>query len=440
MRSQHLILGLGSNLGQPIENLRHALSRLKRTEGFRVLNVAAIYESDALVETSAPDTWRKNFLNSAVLIEIDAQSADVSPENILLKIKNIEKSMGRVDAERWAPRLIDIDILWMSDTDYKSPALQVPHAQIFERPFALLPVLELKPELRQTWAAHLKPWARSWVDEKPFQNRISKTSFWPRLVGVLNLTEDSFSDGGQYLNADRLVQRAQSLVADGAEILDIGAESTRPQAKEVSVIEESVRLQNGLSALTKAGLSVQISIDSRRAEVLEPLLHQYQIDFINDVSGFSDPRMQKLLSRSQARAFVMHSLTVPHTASDILPIEQEPQAYLRRWWRARRAELQAAGLDETRLVFDPGIGFGKSKQQNIEILNHLEQFSDIQNDMMIGHSRKSFMTAWSDQAAAERDSDTALITQNLNQAFVQYLRVHDIVSQKAALAYRGHRG
>lgn len=435
MRSQHLILGLGSNLDQPIENLRRALSLLKRTEGFRVLRVASIYESDALLENSAPDSWRKNFLNSAVLIETDS-----SPENILMKIKQIEKKMGRLEAERWAPRLIDIDILWMSDTHYKSDTLQVPHAQLFERPFALLPVLELVPELKQTWTSQLKPWARSWVEEKPFHTKISKTSFWPCLVGVLNLTEDSFSDGGSYLNSDRLIQQAQILIADGAEILDIGAESTRPQAKEVSPSEELLRLQNGLTALSQGGLQAKISIDSRRAEVVQPLMDSYKIDFLNDVSGFADPLMRKLLGQTKTHAFVMHSLSVPPTAQNILPTEQPPQVYLRDWWQQRRELLQAAGIDEGRLIFDPGIGFGKSKYQSIEILNHLETFGDIQNDIMIGHSRKSFMTAWSDQAAEDRDSDTALITQNLNHAFVQYLRVHDIGSQKAALAFRGYRG
>lgn len=440
MRSQHLILGLGSNLGQPIENLRQALSVLKRTEGFRVLNVASIYESEALVQPSAPESWNKGFLNSAVLIEIDAQAAESTPENILQKIKLIEKNMGRVVADRWAPRLIDIDILWMSDTNYRTEFLQVPHAELFQRPFALLPVLELKPELHNTWSADLKPWAQAWVDEKPFQTQISQTFFWPRLVGVLNLTEDSFSDGGKYLNTDRLLQQAQSLITDGAEILDIGAESTRPQATEVSAAEELARLNSGLAALTQSGLKAKISIDSRRAEVLEPLLNTYRIDFLNDVSGFSAPPMRKLLAQAKLHAFVMHSLSVPPTAQNILASELKPQTYLRQWWSERQEQLLASGIDEARLIFDPGIGFGKSKQQNIEILNHLEELSDIQSDIMIGHSRKSFMAAWSVRTAADRDSDTALITQNLNQAFVQYLRVHEITSQKAALAYRGYRG
>lgn len=439
MRSQHLILGLGSNLGRPIENLRQALSLLKKTEGFRVLNVSSVYESDALVEASAPESWRKNFLNSAVLLDIDSLVSDSSPENILKKIKLIERDMGRNDAERWAPRLIDIDILWMSNTDYKSALLQVPHAQIFERPFALLPVLELKPELRQSWSERLKSWAFPWIDEKPFNTRISQSAFWPRLVGVLNLTEDSFSDGGQYLNVEQLIAKAQSLIADGAEVLDIGAESTRPWAREVSAELELSRLQWALSELLKSGIQTQISVDSRRPEVLEPLLDSYKIDFINDVSGFADPQMQKLLGRSKAQAFVMHSLSVPPAAQNTLPIAQRPQIYLTQWWKERRRQLNAAGVEDARLIFDPGIGFGKSKSQSIEILNHLELFSDITNDVMLGHSRKSFMTAWAARAAAERDLDTALITQNLNQAFVQYLRVHEMTSQKAALAYRGYR-
>ena len=440
MRSQYLILGLGSNLGQPIENLRQALSLLKNTKGFRVLNVASFYESDALVESSAPESWRKNFLNSAVLIEIDSLASDSSPENILKKIKLIEKDMGRADVEKWAPRLIDIDILWMSNTHHQSALLQVPHAQLFERPFALLPALELRPELRQSWSENLKTWAHPWVDDKPFNTRISQNAFWPRLVGVLNLTEDSFSDGGRYLNADRLIEKARNLMADGAEILDLGAESTRPRAHEVSAEEELSRLQWGLGELSKAGVQAKISVDSRRAEVLEPLLESYRIDFINDVSGFADPQMQKLLSRSNARAFVMHSLGVPPTAQTILPSAQKPQVYLLQWWHDRRKQLLAAGVEDARLIFDPGIGFGKSKFQSIEILNHLEELAEITNDVLIGHSRKSFMTVWTTHAAAERDSDTALITQNLNQAFVQYLRLHEMTSQKAALAYRGYRG
>ncbi len=423
MRNKTLALGLGSNLAVPLQNLRRALSEIKQSSLFEVLKVSSIYESDALLPENATTAWNKKYLNAVVLCRV---SDEVSAETILHEIKKIELRMGRTNDVRWAPRLIDIDILYWSGENYESEMLQIPHKSLLTRPFALLPLLDIWPDIE----LQLPLWAHRWTPEIPFNTAKSKTYFWPKMVGILNITADSFSDGGKFLNSDSLHKQVDKLIADGAEIIDVGAESTRPAAEAVPPYVEFKNLHWGLSEIKNP---VAISLDCRHPEVVARILEGHKIDYLNDVTGFNDPAMQKLLLLSKLPAFVMHSLGVPPTNEHVLSMNENPCRQLTQWWQQQSQLLIELGISSEQLIFDPGIGFGKTQQQNLYILHHLEELSPVHHQVMIGHSRKSFLKYFSDRPAADRDLETALVTRELNLAYVQYLRVHDVGSQTAAL-------
>lgn len=423
MRNKTLALGLGSNLAAPLQNLRRALSEIKQNSLFEVVKVSSIYESDALLPENAVTTWNKKYLNAVLLCEI---SGELTAETILHEIKQIELRMGRANDERWAPRLIDIDILYWSGEDYNSEKLRIPHKDLLTRPFALLPLLDIWPDID----LQLPTWAQRWTAEIPFDTAKSKTYFWPKMVGILNITADSFSDGGKFLNSENLHKQVEKLIAEGAEIIDVGAESTRPGAEAVPPYVEYKNLH---WALTEIKSPTAISLDCRHPEVVARILEAHKIDFLNDVTGFSDPAMQKLLLLSKLPAFVMHSLGVPPTSEQVLNVNENPCVLLVQWWQQKSQLLLELGISSEQLIFDPGIGFGKTQKQNFYILQHLNELSQIRQPLMIGHSRKSFLKYFSNRAAADRDLETALVTRELNLAYVHYLRVHEVSSQTAAL-------
>jgi len=424
MPTKTVLIGLGSNL-EPLTNLRWALRELKRLEFVSVKALSAIYESDALTVVDSPITWQKKFLNAVALVEVE----NFDPEKLLTTLKNIEKKIGRKNTIKWAPREIDLDILYVEAMTYKSESLEIPHKDFFQRPFALLPALEVYPQLQGP-----KPeWANEWFWPKPFATHRSFDFFWPQLVGILNITYDSFSDGGQLNTKDAFKVKAEQLFKQGAEILDIGAESTRPGAKPVDSQTELTRLQSALKWLNELKLNVKISIDSRSPQVLTTLLDIQQIHFINDVTGFSQPDMLRVLAASPAQGVVMHSLGVPPIQNETLKLNKNPCQQLVAWWKEKTAQFKDYGICESKIIFDPGIGFGKTPQQNSYILNHLEEFTDIQSDIFLGFSRKSFLSQYTQVQAAERDTVTALQTAKLNWVHCQYLRTHDIESQKTAL-------
>lgn len=421
-----VVVGLGSNLNS-LRNLRSALSHLKSVVNFNLLKVSAIYESDAQVLPYAPMEWSKKYLNAAVLVEVES----FEPLHFLNELKTIENKMGRSQLERWAPREIDLDILYVDQFKFDSEQLTIPHKNLQERPFALLPALEVFPSLQME-----KPmWANEWFSaERPFRTQKSKDFFWTQFIGILNLTTDSFSDGGQYLKKDQFKSQVEKLVRDGADILDLGAESTRPGATEVSDEVEFERLNLALGWLKEMSLKVQVSLDCRKPYVLKKLLADYQIDFLNDVTGFQNPMMLEILKDTAAKAVVMHSLTIPPDQKNVLQKDQNPCEQLMNWWEEKINFFQKNDISMERLIFDPGIGFGKTPEQNSYILNHLEQFEDMTVPTYLAFSRKSFLkqSIISDENHF-KDLATAQQLGKINPLHYQYLRTHDIRSQKIAL-------
>lgn len=415
MQTNHVVIGLGSNQNA-IENLRRALLDLRREPDFKVIQVSRIYESMAQLPADAPLAWDQAYLNAAVLIEVK----NFDPQNLLVNLKKMEIKLGRVSSEKWAPRVIDLDILYVENLKFQSENLQIPHPLLFDRPFAFLPAHEVcktvpLPEKKIT-----------------FETRISEKHFWPHFVGILNVTPDSFSDGGRYTHRENFLKQARKLIHDGADYLDIGAESTRPQAKPVSIDEEVARLTRALSAieeLKQEGLSFKVSIDSRNHQTLRQIVSKYQIDLLNDVAGLSDGNMLELVKEYGLSAVCMHSLSVPADRDIVLSSIANPVVEITNWWIQKEKTFNDYQIQPEKIYFDPGFGFGKTVEQNFYLMDHLDQFSTIRNPFFLGYSRKSFL-----QSAEDRDVATSRMTAQINPAFCQFLRVHDISIQKKALS------
>jgi dihydropteroate synthase len=212
------------------------------------------------------------------------------------------------------------------------------------------------------------------------------------VLGVVNVTPDSFSDGGLYLDPDRAVARGVELVRQGADWLDVGGESTRPGSRPISAQEELRRVLPVIQGLRRKLRSVPISIDTTKAEVVEAALRA-GAGIVNDVSGLRfDARLADVARRYGAPLILMHLRGRPET------MQQRP--FARRIWRSLREGLArsirralAAGLRRSQLILDPGLGFGKSRRQNYEILAHLDRLQRFGLPILVGTSRKSFVQA-----------------------------------------------
>jgi dihydropteroate synthase len=251
-----------------------------------------------------------------------------------------------------------------------------------------------------------------------------------RVMGVLNVTPDSFSDGGRFEDPARAVERAAEIEREGAEILDLGAESTRPGAAEVSPEAEWKRLAPVLSRV-HATAQIAISVDTRHAEVARLALDA-GADLINDVSGFRDVEMRRLLARTGAPAVLMHMRGVPETMQrDVAYRDVRAEVY------AALADSAAAAVEEgvapDQLAIDPGLGFGKSADQNLVLLGHLGEFRSLGYPVVVGASRKSFLGDATDPAQRlEAGLAAAVIAAREGAA---YVRTHDVRPTVRALAW-----
>lgn len=254
----------------------------------------------------------------------------------------------------------------------------------------------------------------------------------PRIMGIVNVTPDSFSDGGDYEAADAAIARGLALAAAGADILDIGGESTRPGAPPVSVEEELRRVIPVIRALASDGCCV--SVDTRHAAVMEAAVAE-GARIINDVTALTgDPQSEIVAARSGAAIILMHMLGEPRTMQ-VDPVYADATLDLIDYFAARIGRLEALGVDRARLSLDPGIGFGKKDPHNLLILGELAAFHGFGCPITLGVSRKSFIGRLSrgEKPKERAAGSVALATLGLTQG-IQILRVHDVAETFQARA------
>jgi 2-amino-4-hydroxy-6-hydroxymethyldihydropteridine diphosphokinase/dihydropteroate synthase len=393
-------------------NLERAAQALRVLSVEKKLTVSPVYCTPALMPADAPDSWDIPFLNAVAVIEWPG------PAPALLQVlKKVERDLGRTPAERWAPRIIDLDLLLYGQEIINEDDLCVPHPGMGQRSFVLDPLRDIAPGL-----------------VIPGQNKTVRTQARevagraPLWMGIFNLTPDSFSDGGALPDTGTFDRIATEYEAAGVGLFDLGAESTRPGAAVLSAAEEWARLQPVLSFLQRRWqgriFPPRLSIDTYRAETAEKAL-ALGADCINDVSGLSDPGMVPLLRQSNCEYILMHSLSVPADKNIVMPENCDPVAEVRAWAEHKIHVLADAGIGLDRIIFDPGLGFGKTARQSLAILKGIEKLFDLPVRILVGHSRKSFINHWGERKPVNRDYESIAISLQMAQRGVDILRVHN---------------
>lgn len=406
-----LVLGVGSNLGDRHENIEIALKQLQE-HSKTPLRISPCFETPALLPEKAPPEWDLPYLNLAVELHVSLSARDS-----LELVQKIERESGRRRKSHWEPRSLDLDILLFNNDTFDEPDLKIPHSQMLKRAFVLDPLKELRP-------AEFLNLARKHPEHSPL------------LMAIINLTPDSFSDGGQLQRLEDLSNYLDN-VDKSVAILDIGAESTRPGATPLTWKEEWERLKEPLMYLNtrykKKLLRPKISLDTRHPETAARAL-EFDVDIINDVSGASSDQLLDVVSSSRAEYILMHSLSVPADKSIVLSKETSILNYLRLWFSKKLDILSQKGINKDKIILDPGLGFGKSPSQSAEIIANIEVLNSLTCRVLVGHSRKSFLNSVTDKPFANRDSLSSALSVFLSDKGVDYLRVHNPLLHKEALA------
>jgi 2-amino-4-hydroxy-6-hydroxymethyldihydropteridine diphosphokinase/dihydropteroate synthase len=429
-----VILGIGTNLGDRLTHLRNALVAIKKITGLSVARVSPVYISDALLPENAPQSWDIPYLNFAVRCE-----TQLNPYELLAQLKKIERQLGRTPEKNWGPRVIDIDLLVWDDLIQYDSQLHIPHEHLHLRPFALWPLADVAPNwiyplpgpLQGKTAAELaQQWGPRHHNNAPLhtqqiQQRVDTTC----LMGIVNITPDSFSTDGWANNQIAALNHIEQLVKDGAEIIDIGAEATGPTATPLTSALEWQRLEPLLNLFfaerERMLIQPKISIDTRHAEVAKKAL-DLGVDWINDVSGLDDMAMRDIVVNQPCDLVFMHHLGIPVDKTRTLPINQDPVPLVYAAAKQRLQELEKFGIARERLIFDVGIGYGKTAEQSFELIQHIALFKQLGIRLLVGHSRKSFLSLFTHETAQNRDWETVAVSQYLVTQGVDYLRVHNV--------------
>ncbi len=253
----------------------------------------------------------------------------------------------------------------------------------------------------------------------------------PRLMGIVNVTPDSFSDGGRYLDQQRAIEHALRLEDEGAELLDIGGESTRPYSTGVTVEEELRRVERVVSEVCRR-TAVPVSIDTSKAAVAAMAI-EAGAEIVNDVTALTgDPEMLPLVARTGVAVCLMHMRGTPQTMQDA-PRYDDLLGEISQYLADRRAACIAGGIAAERICIDPGIGFGKTHQHNLTLMAHCHTFHALGSPVLVGHSRKGFIAKLLGDPNINRDPGVIGGALSLARQGIQIIRVHDVGPLRQAM-------
>lgn len=422
-----IYLGLGSNEGDRRAYISQALSLLKSS--VQIEKLSPLYENPALLPKDCDSSWNRPFLNMAL-----KGKTSFEIKNLFSFIQKVETQLGRVkDHCKWSPRTIDIDILAVDHVEWHDETLDIPHSSLNQRDFVLSPLRDIEPDLRihdqsiLHLCRQLKEKLPAWMD-------------------IFNLTPDSFSDGGEIFNGEKFSGRIKRKIEEKVKVnmeffiqyLDVGGYSTRPNAIDISVEEEWRRIEPFFNIIKNINHSMKISVDTFRAEIAQKSL-KCGVNVINDVSGFSDSRMMDVLKDSDCDYILMHSLSVPADKSITFSKNQNPMQEIKNWLEQKLNIFEKNQIDLKRIIFDPGIGFGKTAQQSLSLLKNIDVFMKYPVRLMVGHSKKSFIAGFSKvQKPFMRDFESIGLSMELAKKGVDIIRVHNASKHARAWLAQKH--
>ncbi|MEN8136690.1 MAG: dihydropteroate synthase [Thermodesulfobacteriota bacterium] len=245
-----------------------------------------------------------------------------------------------------------------------------------------------------------------------------------QVMGILNVTPDSFSDGGRFVSETAIIAQVGNMIDNGADIIDIGGESSRPFAKPVTLEEETARVLPTIVAIRKE-FSIPISIDTTKAAVARQAL-QAGANIVNDISALrADPKMGDLILESDSPVVLMHMQGTPGN------MQKDPKyadviGEIHDFLQERIEWTQSLGINKDNIIVDPGIGFGKTLEHNLTILKHLDQFKSLGCQVLLGHSRKAFIGKILGCEVDNRDTATAIVSALSCLKNIDIIRVHDV--------------
>jgi len=243
-------------------------------------------------------------------------------------------------------------------------------------------------------------------------------------MGILNVTPDSFSDGGRFTSEDAVARQVEQMLEDGVDIIDVGGESTRPFADPVSEEEELGRVIPAIACIRRK-TDIPVSIDTTKAEVARQALAA-GASMVNDISALRhDPDMAQVVKEYEGPVIIMHMQGTPGNMQ-VNPAYTDVVEEIATFFTERVAWMVQQGIEQSRIIIDPGIGFGKTLEHNLAILRNIAAFKKLGSPVLIGHSRKSFLQKLLDLPLAERDCPTAVISALCSHQGVDILRVHDV--------------
>jgi len=253
-----------------------------------------------------------------------------------------------------------------------------------------------------------------------------------KIVAILNLTPDSFSGDGKHGSTlPELLMAVDTMIEDGADVIDVGAQSTRPAAAALSEAQEWERLSPLLDALGERTKNCIFSLDTYHPENAKRALDR-GFHWINDVSG-GGVAMTEAVRPYDATLVLMHSLTVPADTTVTIPVADDPVKEVLQWGKKTLASLSLAGFSKKRVILDPGIGFGKTAQQSLEIIKNVATLRQWGVSVLVGHSRKSFLTPLIHGTLDDRDTATLAVSAYFALQGVDFIRVHDVRSHHIVL-------
>lgn len=449
-QEQEVVIALGSNVGNRLHNFNEAL-RLMKKSGIHITRHACLYETAPAYVTDQPQ-----FLNSAV-----RGVTKLWPHELLGVLKKIEKDMGRTAGIRYGPRPIDLDILFYGKFRVSSDILTVPHERIWERPFVMAPLMDLlgadvENDTVACWhslSIHSGGLFESWeklggdcIIGKDGMKRVLPigNDFWDwslktSVMGILNLTPDSFSDGGKFQSVEAAVSQVRLMISEGADMIDLGAQSTRPMASRISPQEELDRLIPVLEAILKMPEmnGKLISVDTFYSEVASEAVSK-GAHIINDVSGGQlDPNMTKVVAGLEVPYVAMHMRGDPATMQNSENLQYDDvckQVASELYSRVKDAEL--SGIPVWRIIIDPGLGFSKKTEHNLELLMGLpsiraeiarKSLAMSHSPVLLGSSRKKFLgETCTRPTASERDPATVASVTAGVLGGANIVRVHNV--------------
>lgn len=439
-------LGLGGNLGDRRANLVAALGRLR--SGVELRAFSALYETPPWGVTEQPA-----FYNLVVRGE-----TTLTPTALLGFVKGIEVALGRQPTVRNGPRPVDIDILLYDDWIWEEEGLTIPHVGLTMRAFVLVPLADIAPDLVHPGVGETVAALVPRVDTRGVERVATAAEVraavlddpaamfgwqWGRqtyVMGIINATPDSFSgdglvtDGGDDWRAAAVAQ-GQQFVAEGAHVLDVGGESTRPGSSAVTAEEELRRVLPVITGLAQT-VAVPISIDTSKAVVAEAALRA-GARLVNDVWALRlDPALAEVVAAAGVPLVLMHNRSTPkNTAQEArLGGRYVGVQYgdllgdIMHELRESLALAHAAGIEDRRIVLDPGIGFGKTREQNLALLDQIDVIKRMGYPVLVGPSRKSFIGYTLDLPPAARVEGTAAAVAVSIVRGADIVRVHDVLA------------